>query len=56
METLLDQILSQGFGDLVVTPKDVDTLIEFASGIIADGLNIALHSNISFEEVRRYMA
>lgn len=56
MDILLDRILSQGFGDLVVTPKEVDTLIEFASGIIADGLNIALHNNITFEEVRSYMA
>ena len=56
MDNLLDRILSQGFGDLVVTPKEVDTLIEYASGIIADGLNVALHNNISFEEVRSYMA
>jgi spore protease len=56
MDILLDRILSQGFGDLVVTPKEVDTLIEFTSGIIADGLNIALHNDISFEEVKSYMA
>jgi spore protease len=56
VDILLDRILSQSFGDLVVTPKEVDTLIEFTSGIIADGLNMSLHNNITFEEIKSYMA
>ncbi len=42
-------------GNLVVTPKEIDGLIEDASKILADSLNLALHDNMSLEEVRMYM-
>lgn len=42
-------------GEMVVTPKEIDILIEDSARILADGLNMALHHNISLEEVRAYM-
>ncbi|MDP2891542.1 MAG: GPR endopeptidase [Bacillota bacterium] len=42
-------------GDMVVTPKEIDELVEDASKMVADALNLALHEGMGLEEVRRYM-
>lgn len=55
MDALVQQVLTRGLGDLVVTPKEVDSLIDDVAGIIADGLNLAIHDNVSLEEVRRFL-
>jgi spore protease len=55
LDSMVNQVLSQDLGDLVVTPKEVDILIDDIAGIIGDGLNLALHDNISLEESRRFM-
>ncbi|NLI60175.1 MAG: GPR endopeptidase [Clostridiales bacterium] len=55
LDAMVSKVLSQGMGDLVVTPKEVDMLIDDISGILSDGLNLALHHNISLEESRRFM-
>jgi len=55
MDALVQQVLTQGLGDLVVTPKEVDILIDHAASIISDGLNLALHDDISLEESRRFL-
>ena len=55
MDVLVQQVLTQGLGDLVVTPKEVDTLIDDVANIIADGLNLAIHDDISLEEARRFL-
>lgn len=38
--------------NMMVTPRDVDRLTERASQLIAFGINLALHPNLSFEDVR----
>jgi actin-like ATPase involved in cell morphogenesis len=55
LDAMVNEVLSQGLGDLVVTPKEVDMLIDNISQIISDGLNLALHKDISLEESRRFM-
>lgn len=55
LDALVAQVLTQGLGDLVVTPKEVDMLIDDVAGIISDGLNLALHQDISLEEVQRFL-
>ena len=35
----------------MVTPKEVDLLIDDAAGIIADGINLAIHNGLSMEDV-----
>lgn len=42
-------------GNLVVTPKEIDGLIDDTSKVVADSLNLALHDNMSLEEIRMYM-
>lgn len=54
LDDMLNEVLTQGLGELVVTPKEVDMLIDNISGIISDGLNLALHNEISLEETRRF--
>ncbi|NLY44364.1 MAG: GPR endopeptidase [Clostridiaceae bacterium] len=53
--TLIQQILSPYVGNLMVTPKEVDTIIDDVSKVIANGINIALHRGIGLEDVNRYV-
>lgn len=43
-------------GDMVVTPKEVDELVDMCADLVADALNMALHENITLEDVRRFMS
>lgn len=44
------------FGEaLIVTPKEVDTIVEDISKIIANGINIAVHQGIDLKDVNRYL-
>ncbi|MDL2258088.1 GPR endopeptidase [Eubacteriales bacterium OttesenSCG-928-K08] len=43
MLNLADQVISEHYGPMIVTPKDIDTVINDMAGIIADGINIGLH-------------
>ena len=38
----------------MVTPKDVDAVIESLAKIIANGINIALHEGISMDDINKY--
>jgi spore protease len=42
-------------GAMFVTPKDVDAVISRLSNIIANALNIVLHTGISKDDINRYM-
>lgn len=55
LDHLVGEVLTEGLGDLVVTPKEVDVLIDDAAGIIADGINLAIHNGLSLEDVSRYL-
>jgi spore protease len=41
--------------DMIVTPKEIDKVVQDLARIIADALNLALHKNLTLEETRRYM-
>jgi len=41
--------------DMIVTPKEIDKVVQDLARIISDALNIALHKNLTLEETRRYM-
>lgn len=51
---LIKQVLQDGYGNFVVTPKEVDTLVGRVADIIANGINIALHEGITLEDIDRY--
>ncbi len=51
---LIKQVLKEGYGDFVVTPKEVDTLVGRVADIIANGINIALHKGITLDDIDKY--
>lgn len=52
---LIDEVLVPTVGDLMVTPKEIDVLINEVSRVIASGLNVALHPDINNEELAKYI-
>ena len=48
-------ILEPYSGNLVVTPKDTDEIVEFLSTMVANGINMALHKNIDAKDVDRFI-
>lgn len=52
---LIQQILSPQMGSLMVTPKEVDLVIDSVSKVIANGINIALQDALGLEDINRYL-
>lgn len=52
--SMIKQILNPGYGDFVVTPKEVDTMVDNVASIIANGINVALHEGITMQDIDRY--
>lgn len=50
------QVVSERLGDLIVTPREVDALIDRMAGVLAEGINLALHPGLSAEDVAQLMA
>lgn len=54
-ETVLDRLMEKtvhhALGDLVVTPREVDEMVGRVARIIADGINEALQTGLSHEEI-----
>ena len=48
-------LLSEDVGEMIVTPREIDALIVDAAGIIASGLNRALHPGLSDAEIAAMM-
>lgn len=42
-------------GELVVTPKDIDIVIDRAAKVIANGINLAIHNNLTIDEIESYV-
>lgn len=42
--------------DMIVTPKNIDMLIDNASDLIARSLNFSIHKDLSEEEIKRFMS
>jgi len=52
---LIQQVLNPYVGNLIVTPKEIDDVIDRVSKVVANGLNIALHQGITLDDVNRYV-
>ena len=48
---LVGKAMDGGNGDMVVTPRDVDALVGRVAGVVALGVNMALQSSLSAEEI-----
>lgn len=53
-DDLKEEVYKQ-MGQMVVTPKNIDLLIEKASKTVANGINMALHDGLSFEDIESYV-
>lgn len=52
---ILRQVLPETIGDLMVTPKEIDTLISDIASVVAGGINSALHPHIDYNNVHKYL-
>lgn len=53
---VISEILRPFFGNLVVTPKGIDELIQDMSRCVAGGINVALHPEITVDNLSMYLA
>lgn len=51
---LVKEVLYPHIGNMFVTPKEIDEVIEYLSTIIANGINIAMHPGITPEDINRF--
>lgn len=51
---LIKETLRPYSGNMFVTPKEVDAVVDRLSRIISNGINIALHPGITSEDINRY--
>lgn len=51
---LILEILNPYVGNMFVTPKEVDAVIDRLANIIANAINMALHPGITMEDINRY--
>lgn len=52
---LIQDVLQPYMGNVIVTPTDIDSIIDDLSIIVANGLNMALHPGIDLQDVNRYL-
>lgn len=52
----VERVVSERLGDLIVTPREVDALVERMAGVVAEGINLALHPRLTRREVAQLMA
>lgn len=52
---LIQEVLKPYIGNLIVTPKEIDDIVEKIAKVVANGLNIALHQGITLDDVNRYV-
>ena len=52
---IVRQVLPETLGDLMVTPKEIDQLIQDVAHIIAGGINQALHPHIDYNNIHQYL-
>ncbi|WP_350342509.1 GPR endopeptidase [Proteinivorax tanatarense] len=54
-EQLIAEVLNQNLGSLIVTPKEIDRLIEDISDVVAGGINAALHPIIDYQDATKHL-
>ena len=52
----VERVVSRQLGDLIVTPREVDALVERMAGILAEGINLALQPGLEADEIEQMMA
>jgi len=52
----VQRVVSERLGDLIVTPREVDALVERMAGVLAEGINRALHPGLSAQDIAQLTA
>lgn len=53
---LIKEVLScDALGEMIVTPKDIDLVIESLAKIIANGINMAVQPEMNMEDINKFM-
>lgn len=55
MSGKIREILGKNSGNMMVTPKDIDLVTERAAKTVANGINLALHDGLTFEDIESYV-
>ena len=55
MRLSAEDYINENIKELIVTPKEIDVIIDDCSRMLADGLNLALHDGVNMEEIRDFM-
>ncbi|MBC7960179.1 MAG: GPR endopeptidase, partial [Vallitaleaceae bacterium] len=53
---LIKEVLNPTIGDMFVTPKEIDEVIERVSDILSMALNLTLHPNMTYEEMQSWLS
>ena len=51
---MITEILGPYTGNMFVTPKEVDAVVDRLANIIANSINIALHPGVTMEDINKY--
>ena len=52
----VERVVTARLGEMIVTPREVDALVERMAGVVAAGINLALHPGLHEEEIAQLMA
>lgn len=52
---IIKKALTENAGNMMVTPKDIDLVIKRAAKTVANGINLALHRNLTFSDIENYV-
>lgn len=52
---LIHKALTKNAANMMVTPKDIDLVIERAAKTVAGGINLALHHDLSLKDIESYI-
>lgn len=53
---LIKEVLDPFLGEMIVTPKEVDLMVESLSKIIANGINIAVQPDMTMEDINKFLS
>jgi len=56
MQKMSEGISNVNGAEMVVTPKEIDFIIQACARLVANSLNLALHENMQLEEIQKYMS
>ena len=55
LEEMVNRVVARRLGDLVVTPREVDERVRAMASLLSEGVNRALQSRLSAEEIPALM-